>query len=506
MSQYSICPVLRVSYQYNHLNVLSSSGVWFNSRHVGSNQAPIVASLASLNMSANIEKLWEWRIHLIWCTWCFLNGTEDQAATIYIWTADRSSRSFLSAPQIASVSAKRYISQAHLELHPVDRLLLCRPVLPLIYSTSCYIHPYLHYSIFPTSLRQSWNLRPARWGITIHRRIEKHTLREHVHMHSWKQLIIIADRMLVPPTQHCGIVLEIANVRAMIVMKQDDDTTNQEISNDESEDPRESTWSSDIEDNDLDNWQEVLHPDLAHRDKTIWSKGVPLPTTQSHADTIITRTPLPNLWHSARVIAPPLLKRQKSAINISHESDIVQVLPLPKPGGDRNVPQPTACGDLHVAQHQNATFEGAKWFIEAIIFTKTSWLIISDEKYLMVDKPCNLAIEAQACQWALAGAEVVAPSVCQLPGGPSSKINPHNWKAVRVYSVSCYSIGHILLLNLETYIVKTKDYHHSRAFGRWGSSNIGPHLPDVVRIREGASIWSCRAPVWWCLFLEGHGW
>jgi hypothetical protein len=37
-------------------------------------------------------------------------------------------------------------------------------------------------------------------------------------------------------TQPSSIVLEIANVWAIILMKQDDDDTDQEISNDESED------------------------------------------------------------------------------------------------------------------------------------------------------------------------------------------------------------------------------------------------------------------------------
>jgi len=62
--------------------------------------------------------------------------------------------------------------------------------------------------------------------------------------------------------------------------------------------------------------------------------------------------------------------------------------------------------------------------MEASIFTKTPWPIIADEKYSMVDKACKLAIEAQDYQRASAGAPVGAPSVCQLPGGPSLKINP----------------------------------------------------------------------------------
>jgi hypothetical protein len=95
--------------------------------------------------------------------------------------------------------------------------------------------------------------------------------------------------------------------------------------------------------------------------------------------------------------------------------------------------------------------------MEAIVFTKTPWPIISDEKYSMVDEAWKLAIEAQDRQRALAGAPVGAPSVCQLPGGPSLKIDPQTREAVSVYSVFCSSIGLMMILNLESYIVKTKD-------------------------------------------------
>jgi hypothetical protein len=146
-------------------------------------------------------------------------------------------------------------------------------------------------------------------------------------------------------------------------------------------------------------------------------------------------------------MAPPLLKRQKSTINISRESDIVQALPLPKAGGDHNMPQQKpGGGDHNVPQHQKATFEVAKRFMEAIVFTKTPWPIISDEKYSMVDEAWQLAIEPQDRQRALAGTPVGAPSVCQLPGCPSLTIDPQTREAVSVYSVFC-SIGHMMMLN-----------------------------------------------------------
>jgi len=63
-------------------------------------------------------------------------------------------------------------------------------------------------------------------------------------------------------------------------------------------------------------------------------------------------------------------------------------------------------------------------FIEAIVFTKIPWPILSNNKYSMVEEAWKLAIEALDCQQELAGAPVGTPSVCQLPGGPSLKIDP----------------------------------------------------------------------------------
>jgi len=117
--------------------------------------------------------------------------------------------------------------------------------------------------------------------------------------------------------------MEIANVRAIILMKQNNDDTDWKISNDQREDPRESTLSSDIDEDDLDNWQEVLHLDPAHRDNTLQTTRIPLPKKRRRADTVIFHTPLPNLRHPVGAIAPPLLKCQKSTVNISSKSDVV---------------------------------------------------------------------------------------------------------------------------------------------------------------------------------------
>jgi len=267
-------------------------------------------------------------------------------------------------------------------------------------------------------------------------------------VHCRRQPIFIADRMFELLTQPLSVVLEIANVRGIILMTQDDNDTDREISEKECEDLGESTLSSDINEDDLDSQQEVLHLDQARRDKTIRTTVISPPKERSRADTVIARTSLPYLRHPAAAIAPPLLKHQKSAINISRESDFVQALPLPKAAGDQNVPQQKpGGGDHNVPQPQKATLEVAKWFLEAIVLTKTPWPIISDEKYSMVDETWQLAIEAQDEQRAFAGAPVGAPSVCQLPGGPSLKIGLQTREAVSVNSVFCSSIGLVMMLN-----------------------------------------------------------
>ena len=94
-----------------------------------------------------------------------------------------------------------------------------------------------------------------------------------------------------------------------------------------------------------------------------------------------------------------------------------------KSSGDQNIPQPKASSDQNVPQHQKGTFEVANRFMQAIVFRKNPWPIISDDKYSMVEEVLKLAIEAQDRQRALAGAPVGTPSVCQLPGCPSLKID-----------------------------------------------------------------------------------
>jgi hypothetical protein len=116
--------------------------------------------------------------------------------------------------------------------------------------------------------------------------------------------------MIELPTQPSIIVLEIANVWVIILMMPDDNDTDQEISENESEDLGEFSSSSNIQDDNLDTLQGVLHLDQAHRDKTIRTTRVPLAKKRSRADTVIARTSLPNLRHPAGAMAPPLLKCQ----------------------------------------------------------------------------------------------------------------------------------------------------------------------------------------------------
>jgi hypothetical protein len=69
-------------------------------------------------------------------------------------------------------------------------------------------------------------------------------------------------------------------------------------------------------------------------------------------------------------------------------------------------------------------------FAEAILFIKCPQPISFNDKCLMVEQPYKLDIEAQDHLRALAGAPVGMPSLCQLPSGPSLKIDLQTHKAV----------------------------------------------------------------------------
>ena len=210
------------------------------------------------------------------------------------------------------------------------------------------------------------------------------------------------------------------------ILMQDDDTK-LEISDDKSEDPGETTISSDINEDYLERLQEILFPSQAHHDKSLQTTRVPLPMKRSHANTVIACPLLPDSRNPAGAMIPRLLKRQKSILlnNIfeSEGAPSTQPFLLSNSSGDQNVPQPMASADQNVPQKQKATFEVAKSIVEAIVFRRTPWPISSDDQYSMVEEARKLADEAQDRQRASAGAPVGMPSGCQLPGSSSLKID-----------------------------------------------------------------------------------
>jgi len=129
-----------------------------------------------------------------------------------------------------------------------------------------------------------------------------------------------------------------------------------------------------------------------------------------------------------------LLKCQKSTfLNKSSESDrapSAQLLPQPKTTGHKNDQQPKASVEEIVPRQRKATFDVAKRFMEAIVFMKTPWPILPDDKYSMVEAALNFVIDVLDRQQSLAGAPAGTTSLCQLPSSPSHKIDPQTWDAV----------------------------------------------------------------------------
>jgi hypothetical protein len=142
---------------------------------------------------------------------------------------------------------------------------------------------------------------------------------------------------------------------------------------------------------------------------------------------------------------------------------------------DQNAAKPKTSADQNVPQNQKATFKVAKRFIKAVVFTKTSSQILSDDKYSMVEEACKLAIEDQDHQRPLAGAPGGTPSVCQLPGGPSLKIDLQTREAVSLEFCSMLlSQTCRYWLPPKIYIVDTEDGYRSWTVGRCGTSNYSP--------------------------------
>lgn len=192
--------------------------------------------------------------------------------------------------------------------------------------------------------------------------------------------------MFEPVTQPSRIALGMANICARILLKRGDDNADHEIQHDESENPSQFTWCTNIEETHFDHQREFLLVGQVCPNETVWTVWVPLQKSYRHTVTGIAPTPHPDSKYPARAMAPPLIKCQKWTLNTLHKSDLVpaQTLPLSKSSGNWNSPWPNADGVHNVPELCKATFEEATRFMEAIMFTQTLWRMISNEKWLMV--------------------------------------------------------------------------------------------------------------------------
>jgi hypothetical protein len=83
----------------------------------------------------------------------------------------------------------------------------------------------------------------------------------------------------------------------------------------------------------------------------IQSTRLPLRKKRNGADSVSARSPLSHLPYPAGAMPPPLLKWQRSTINIFCESDILaaKALRFPKAGGDHSVLQQKAGEDHNIS-------------------------------------------------------------------------------------------------------------------------------------------------------------
>jgi len=146
------------------------------------------------------------------------------------------------------------------------------------------------------------------------------------------------------------------------------------------------------------------------------------------------RSRLPHSGNPPGAMAPPLLKFKNSTLlNTTSASDCApstQVLLLSKSSREQKVPQPKASADHNIPETQKAIGEVDKRFLESIDFTKTHWPDIIRWQVLDSWTSWHVAVEAQDCQRASAGAPVGTPSVSQLRSGPFGKITPQTQDAV----------------------------------------------------------------------------
>jgi len=156
------------------------------------------------------------------------------------------------------------------------------------------------------------------------------------------------------------------------------DDTNQENRDVNSSNTGLSTVLSDILEDNLDHLLEVFHPGQAPQDKSLRTARVPLLKRSSLADTVIVCPPLPNFRNLPAAMAPPLLKRQESPLlnrlaecNLAPSSMALVVRNMSS--RDQNNLQPKVTSDQNVPQNQKATFEVARWLMEAIVLKKNHW-------------------------------------------------------------------------------------------------------------------------------------
>lgn len=97
------------------------------------------------------------------------------------------------------------------------------------------------------------------------------------------------------PTQPSSTELEIADVCTIILINDDDDHADREISDVNFTDLGASSLSSDIKEDYLDTQQDILPLEQVCSDMTIYTTRVPLPKQQSCTDTVIAHSILPTL-------------------------------------------------------------------------------------------------------------------------------------------------------------------------------------------------------------------
>ena len=103
-------------------------------------------------------------------------------------------------------------------------------------------------------------------------------------------------------------MLEMADVDAINLFKQDDDNTDCEITDRTSEYTGVPNLDPDIKEDNLDNQQEVLHLGEVCHNQKLQTSRVWLPPNVTSADTVIGPSPLQDLGNPAGPVRPLLLQ------------------------------------------------------------------------------------------------------------------------------------------------------------------------------------------------------